>query len=273
MNARLKRGSGYTDLPGRHVTINQIVAWNLAYWRKVAELTQEQLGERLRWSKVVVSAAERSWESKRVRNFTADDLVNIAEALDVPVSALLLPPADDGNDLRYVFHLRHMDLCHNMYDLLSYVVSDPSPDETPAMQRYRERYVAALNFYFGAGPEEDLKYLEDLTAEERVVERLARLREQYNALRDVLGDNDKMQEALSRQLRELRGDRGQHPRPWDTPALREYKRAVGAITLELFGRRKLQKTELDQVVEEARRRGIVPPPGVPEEPEAEGGSS
>ncbi|HEV3381650.1 MAG TPA: helix-turn-helix transcriptional regulator [Trebonia sp.] len=207
ISAKLSHGSGYADLPGKHVTINQIVAWNMTHWRKIAGLTQEELGDRLKWSAAVVSAAERSWDAKRIRQFSVDDLVNIAEALDLPVSALLLPPLDDGNELRYLFHLRNMDFCHNMYDLVNYVTSEPSEDDTPVMNRYRERYVTARNFYFGAGPEEGLKYLEDLTTEERVVDRLEQLREQYTVLRDVLGDNDKTQEALLARLSELRKDR------------------------------------------------------------------
>src|SRR4051812_43411219 len=79
IRARLSPGSGYTDLPGQHVTINQIVAWNMTYGRRGGGFTKEELGEQLRWSAAVVSAAERSWDAKRIRQFTADDLVNIAE--------------------------------------------------------------------------------------------------------------------------------------------------------------------------------------------------
>lgn len=262
IRSRLSQGSGYTDLPGEHVTVNQIVAWNLAYWRKIAGLTQDQLGERLGWSKVVVSAAERSVDGKRIRNFTADDLVNIADALDLPVSALMMPPDDDGNDRRYIFHLRNMDICHNMYDLLGYAISDPAPDDTEVMKRYRERYVAAINFYFGTGPEEDVRYVEDLTTEERIVDRLARLRGQYDALRDILGDNDKTQEVLSTRLGELRQGR-EHGDAWDNlpPELREHQKALSRVAREMFGDRGLNRAEVDQVSAEAKRRGIVKPDG------------
>ena len=54
------------DLPVRRVTVNSIVALNLAYFRKAAGLTQEELGERIGWGKSVVSTAERSWDAKRV---------------------------------------------------------------------------------------------------------------------------------------------------------------------------------------------------------------
>jgi hypothetical protein len=39
------------------------------------------------WAKVAVSAAERSWDGKRVRKFDADEIVAIATVLGVPVSA------------------------------------------------------------------------------------------------------------------------------------------------------------------------------------------
>ncbi|MHB1431399.1 MAG: helix-turn-helix domain-containing protein [Streptosporangiaceae bacterium] len=201
-------GSSYDSLPGRFVTINQVVAWNLAFWRKAADLTQEELGERLDWSKVVVSAAERSWDGVRVRQFSADDLVNIADALGLPVAALLLPPTDDGNEVRYLFHLRERgDQTHVMYNLLTLVVSEPpqpSEDDDPVDVLYRERYVAAHNFYLADMQADVVRYLEDLTTEERIVEYLATLRRQYDALRELLADNDKMQDALGNKLGELR---------------------------------------------------------------------
>lgn len=205
-------GSSYDSLPGRFVTINQVVAWNLAFWRKAVDLTQEELGELLGWSKVVVSAAERSWDGARVRQFSADDLVNIAEALGLPVAALLLPPTDDGNETRYVFRLRERgDYTHNMYDLLRLVISEPpepsEEEEEPVEALYRDRYVAAHNFYLADMPADLVRYLEELTIEERIIEYLETLRRQYDALRELLADNDKMQDALGNKLGELRASR------------------------------------------------------------------
>lgn len=203
IRTQLTKGSEYPSLPGRPVTVNQIVAWNLAYWRKVAGLTQDQLGERLGWSKVVVSAAERSWEGKRVRNFTADDLVNIAAALELPITALLLPPTDDGHDQRYTLQLREDGESLNMSDLLFYAVSNPSfddPGETEVQSRYFSRHAAARDFYYGEGFERDVEFLDELTDTEHIVARLGRLREQYDMLREILGDNDKLQAALQERL-------------------------------------------------------------------------
>jgi len=92
------------DIPERRVTFSQCVGFNINAYRKAAGLTQEQLGERLGgWSGASVSAAERSWEGKRVRKFDVDELVQIAAALGVPVLALLLPPSDAGITVRYAF--------------------------------------------------------------------------------------------------------------------------------------------------------------------------
>ena len=80
------------------LTANQIVAYNLARIRKVRGLSQGQAAELLepylgaRWSKAVYSAAERSYDGKRVRQFTADNLVAISKAFGVPVVYFFLPP-------------------------------------------------------------------------------------------------------------------------------------------------------------------------------------
>lgn len=80
------------SMPAGRPMPNQVIAWNMAYFRKSAKMTQEQLGEWLGWTNVAVSAAERSWDGKRVRKFDADEITAIAEVLDVPVAALFLPP-------------------------------------------------------------------------------------------------------------------------------------------------------------------------------------
>jgi cell division septum initiation protein DivIVA len=89
-------------LPVRHVSVNQLIAYNMAFFRKASGLTQGQLGDLLGWSGASVSAAERSWDGKRVRKFDADEIVSIALALDTPVIGLLLPPADAGTAVRYL---------------------------------------------------------------------------------------------------------------------------------------------------------------------------
>jgi DivIVA domain-containing protein len=88
-------------------TLNQFVAYNVGHWRRALGYTQEQLGTMLAeltgrpWSKATVSAAERGWDGKRIRQFDADDLLALSLALRVPILGLLLPPdeflpAEDG---------------------------------------------------------------------------------------------------------------------------------------------------------------------------------
>lgn len=81
-------------------TPNQIVAWNVAYFRKAAGWTQDEFAARLfragygdaPMSTAAVSAAERSSDGKRVRQFDADLIVCMARVLGVPVPAFFLPP-------------------------------------------------------------------------------------------------------------------------------------------------------------------------------------
>ena len=87
------------------MTVNQLVAYNMAFFRKAAGLGQQEFGEPLGWSVASVSAAERSWDGKRVKKFDADELVQIAAVLGVPLAALYLPPEDHGTAVRYVLRL------------------------------------------------------------------------------------------------------------------------------------------------------------------------
>ena len=129
------------DLPVRRVTVNSIVALNMAYFRKAADLTQEELGERIGWGKSVVSTAERSSDARRVRSFSAEDLIAISTALGVPMAALFLPPEDHGTAVRYVLDgpgHKHLEVT----DLLAYV-SPAYGGDSPVMDAYRKRNIAA----------------------------------------------------------------------------------------------------------------------------------
>lgn len=83
------------------LTANQLVAYNLTRIRKAQGLSQEQARGLLRpylgsdWSKAAYSAAERSYNGKRVRQFTADDLVALSLAFSVPVAYFFLPPRQE----------------------------------------------------------------------------------------------------------------------------------------------------------------------------------
>ena len=80
---------------------SQVVAHNLTRARELRGLTQTEVAERLtrftgsNWSQATVAQAEGSVGGQRVRQFTANELVALARALDLPVLFFFLPP-DDG---------------------------------------------------------------------------------------------------------------------------------------------------------------------------------
>jgi transcriptional regulator with XRE-family HTH domain len=126
-------------LPERRVTFSQIVGYNITAYRRAAGLTQEQFGERLGWTATTVSAAERSWDGKRVRKFDADELPRIAAALGVPLIALLLPPADSGTAVRYV-----VDTEPGRSDIASLLprLASSYGDATAVLSAYSQRLMA-----------------------------------------------------------------------------------------------------------------------------------
>lgn len=84
-------------------TPNQVVAYNLRRAREVRGLTQEEAAARLapalgdQWSVASWSSAERSVTGKRVRNFTADELLAFSRAFDLPVQWFFTPPPPDDH--------------------------------------------------------------------------------------------------------------------------------------------------------------------------------
>jgi hypothetical protein len=87
-----------------HLTPNQIVGYNLAQARMWKGWTQEEAAEQLepylgtRWSKASFSAAERSVDGRRVRQFSADELVAFSRCFGVPVGFFFLPPPPNAAD-------------------------------------------------------------------------------------------------------------------------------------------------------------------------------
>jgi transcriptional regulator with XRE-family HTH domain len=116
----------------------------MALYREAAGLTQEQLGKRLGgWTKVAVSAAERSWDGKRTRKFDADEIVAIAEALDVPVIALLLPPPDAGTAVDYYFTAGSAPVPPmEARRLLAHHLLSADEGDAPALRAFRKRVMA-----------------------------------------------------------------------------------------------------------------------------------
>ncbi len=80
-------------------TPNQIVTHNVAKARLLRGWTQDQAGEAcapylgIRLSAASWSALERSVDGVRIREITADELVGLARAFDLPVGFFLTPPS------------------------------------------------------------------------------------------------------------------------------------------------------------------------------------
>jgi transcriptional regulator with XRE-family HTH domain len=87
-------------------TASQVVAHNLTRARQLRGLTQSEIAERLShftgtpWSAVTVAQAEGSVTGQRVRQFTANELVALAQTFDLPVLYFFLPPEDRYGELR-----------------------------------------------------------------------------------------------------------------------------------------------------------------------------
>lgn len=135
------------ELPRQQKTVNQIVAWNIAWYRNAAGLTQEELGELIGRGKRNVSADERSWDGDRTREFNAQELATLADALGIPIGALFLPPVDDEVTVRYEWRpYDGADHCLDMADLMAMIMPD-SPSDSRAMEAYRRRLDAAVRQY------------------------------------------------------------------------------------------------------------------------------
>jgi hypothetical protein len=80
------------------LTANQVVAFNLAQARLWKNWTQDEAAQALephlgkRWSKANYSAAERSVDGNRVRNFSADEILAFALAFELPITWFFMPP-------------------------------------------------------------------------------------------------------------------------------------------------------------------------------------
>lgn len=174
-----------------------LVAFNLAKFRKAAGLTQKQFGERFGLSEASVSAAERSWDSKRVREFDADEIVRIGIVLDVPVAALLLPPSDAGTAADYAFTVGPGDEhTLTLREWLRSVVPDFEGD-SPAMTAFRAR-LAQLGGKRLAGPA-----ARDVAEQERAEAEAARiLGEARRNAESITSDSRAKAENLERDARE-----------------------------------------------------------------------
>ncbi|MBA2283378.1 MAG: hypothetical protein H0W25_19390 [Acidimicrobiia bacterium] len=80
------------------LTPNQVVAYNLAQARQLRGWTQQQAIDALephlgsKWSIANYSAAERSIDGSRIRNFDADEITAFARTFDLPITWFFMPP-------------------------------------------------------------------------------------------------------------------------------------------------------------------------------------
>src|ERR1044071_7016680 len=83
------------------LTASQVVAYNLAQARGIRDWTQEEACEALEphlgrgWAQARYSAAERSRDGVRVRQFDADEILAFARAFKLPVGWFFMPPAPE----------------------------------------------------------------------------------------------------------------------------------------------------------------------------------
>lgn len=165
-----------TDAPPRLVTVNQVVAWNMAWLRREAEMTQQDVADLLGWPQNKISEAERSWNGKRTREFDAQTIVALALAFGVPVNAFFLPPLDDGRDVTYVIRPPGQDEDIGMTDLLALSIID-TDEQTNVMASYRRRLLSAAGKYLGeVWREEVARWLRRAVGREALREGAFRLR-------------------------------------------------------------------------------------------------
>lgn len=159
-----------------HVEVDQIVAMNIRYWRRIAGMTQEDLGNLLGWSAANVSAAERSADEKRERRrFDAGTLTALCVALRVPLIALFLPPEDDGDGNRYMFPA--CGASRDMADLMTLAIMPDRHDDDDVMADYRLRLTLAVTRYMDTDwAKEVARWLRDRESAELRADRAAHLR-------------------------------------------------------------------------------------------------
>lgn len=175
---------GKGQLPVQAVTVNQVVAWNLALYRRMAGLTQAELGTLIGWKKSAVSDAERSVSGQWTREFNAHELTVIATALGVPLMALLLPPEDDGITVRYEIALDGTGPA-DMADLMAVIVPE-SESRSAVMEAYRARLLRAAETYLAPGWAEDIAgWLGMADEKELNAARAARLRRRLAVLGEM----------------------------------------------------------------------------------------
>ena len=113
------------------LTPNQVVGYNLWCARQERRWTQAQAAEALephlgvRWTVAQVSAAERSIDGTRIRQFTADDLVAFAQAFEVPITYFFVPPPPEATSTKVAPGTSQNELNRTMAVMIDLIFGDP----------------------------------------------------------------------------------------------------------------------------------------------------
>jgi len=141
------------------ITPNQIVAFNLTVARQLRGWTQEEAAAQLepyvgaRWSKATFSSAERSIDGRRIRQFTADEIVAFSRCFDVPIGFFFMPPRPSQSETPVRFATaENDDYGLSLAELLDAIFGTPGE---------REVMSARLNEYLGEIPMRDLTKAQD----------------------------------------------------------------------------------------------------------------
>jgi transcriptional regulator with XRE-family HTH domain len=136
------------------ITPNQVVAFNLTVARQLRGWTQEEAAEKLepfvgaRWSKATFSSAERSIDGRRIRQFTADEIVAFSRCFGVPIGFFFMPPRPSESEAPVRFATAdNDDYGLSLAELLDAIFGTPGE---------REVMSARLNDYLGEISMQDL---------------------------------------------------------------------------------------------------------------------
>jgi hypothetical protein len=172
-------------------------------------MTQAELGAELGgWTKGAVSAAERSWDGRRVRKFDADEIARMASIFRVPVPAFFLPPEDDGATARYMIKSGGEPV--PMSEHFGYVMPDLNWEaDGPAGAAYQQALITTTARYAGGEAAERLgAAVGEITEPEEIKAALEGARANRDAIRGtyavldaLLDENSLLQDALERALR------------------------------------------------------------------------
>jgi transcriptional regulator with XRE-family HTH domain len=192
--------------PERIITPNMLAALNMARWRQAMGWTQEQLGAELGgWTKNAVSAAERSWDGHRVRQFDADLLCDLASVFRIPVPAFFLPPEDDGRTARYAIKGDDGPVPMDEYFRVVLPDIDDWEADTAAGAAYKQAVITAIARYYDSEARAEVgAAVADVATEEQIAAALERARETREltavTLDRLLAENAVLQDALERAL-------------------------------------------------------------------------